>query len=134
MKPPRLNPKRIRERLIAQLGRFDRTPFQDLLATAVLAGQGTKARKAWTELAERDPAKYASAISSLAKPAGFGERTESVQIGVTPEQLVAELMGRYGAERARMMLEASGIPVALIDQELARRVAAIPAVAQVERG
>lgn len=73
--PRRQQPKFNGEELRAQLQAYDRRPFQDLLAEWINASPDPE-RVA--EFADKHPDKFISSMSSLARIAGFTEKTETL--------------------------------------------------------
>ena len=89
--------------LTAQLRRYDRTPFLDVLAQML---EHRPTPEALQRFADRDPGRWAAAVTSLARVAGFSERSE-VAVDVTTDlsrlsdsQLEARL--REGFARLRI--------------------------------
>lgn len=112
---PRIPAKLIRENIEKRLARYDRDPFRDVLSDALSAKPTIAAWKRW---AKKDPGKYANSIASLAKAAGFAERSESVKIEYNAETVARELEARFGKEKGRQLLKATGLPESLISDDV----------------
>ena len=110
-RPPRIPPKEITERIKEQLARYDRNPFKDVLADALTVAPS---KTAWRRFAKKDPGKYSQAIATLAKPAGFAEKSESLVINMDANKMAQELIARFGREKGQQLLEAAGLPTSLI--------------------
>jgi hypothetical protein len=97
---PRFTGTELRRRLTS----FDRAPFTDLLAEWLLL---VPSREAVTALAETDPAKFMTALASLAKMSGFSDKTET-SIDITHNYRV--LSDSQIEDRLRALAHQAGIP------------------------
>ena len=104
--------EKIRAKIAEQIARHDRTPFQDMLSTAVSVGPSPTA---WKKLAARDPEKYVRAVDRLRGAAGYIDRTEHVHVKTTPKELAQTLVARHGIDKAEQMLTLHGLPLSLLD-------------------
>lgn len=102
----------VRERIKQRIARYDRAPFQDHLATAL--ERGPKPAH-WHALAKKNPARWADAVSTLAKVSGFAERSESVHVQLGPQEIAQQLVARHGQQKALELLKAAGLPTSLIE-------------------
>ena len=97
--------------LLGYVERGARDPFQVALATALA---GAPSRRDWKRLAADKPHLWANAVQKLAEPAGYVPRSMSVSVTTDAGGMAAELVRRFGGDSARQMLEAAGLPVALL--------------------
>jgi hypothetical protein len=70
----RLSPRFTGTELRKRLTSFDRAPFTDILSEWMMAAPSPEAVEI---LAETDPAKYIQALASLARIAGYSDKTET---------------------------------------------------------
>ena len=110
-KPPKIPGDEVTKALEARLMRYDRSPFMGMLADAATVAPS---KTAWRKLARRDPEKYVRAVSTLAKTAGFADKTESVKITGTLDELVNILVARHGPEKTMTVLQSMGLPTTLV--------------------
>ena len=99
------------EQLEQQLSGYDRTPFHQQLARAIACGPS---KTAWRKLATNAPDKWARSITELSRAAGFAELKAQIIIKPEPEQVAAELVARFGRDKALTMLNAAGLPSTLV--------------------
>lgn len=114
-KPPRIPGKEITERIKAQLARYDRNPFQDALADALTVAPS---KTAWRKYAKNDPGKWATAVATLGKSSGFAEKSEKLSLNLDAKDMARELTARHGAEKAKLLLGAAGLPTSLVDDKV----------------
>ena len=88
-----------REDVLAELKRFNRDPFQEILADMIQAIPDDRILKLW---AAKHPDKWASSLATLAKVAGFHDKLEienniNVKIGgmgdADLDKMIADLQG-----------------------------------------
>ena len=94
-----------------QIARGAREPLHHALSVA-LAGAPSKAD--WRRLARAEPHKWAAAIAQLGYLAGYQKQSVSVELSVDVSAIAAELTRRHGADQARRMIEAAGLPAELV--------------------
>ena len=102
--------KAVTKKLEERLARYDRGPFQSMLADALAVKPSLTA---WRKLAARSPERYVAAVTQLAKPSGFGERSESIQVKANLSDLASTLVARHGEDKAGKMLSLFGLPAEL---------------------
>ncbi len=111
-KIPRIPGQAVVDQLEKRLARYDRGPFQGMLADALSV---KPSRTAWRKLAAKNPERYVAAVSQLAKPAGFGERSETLSVSMDLTSLAETLVARHGADKAQKMLGLFGLPASLAE-------------------
>lgn len=121
-KLPRLPAAQVKANLAARVARQDRGPFQELLAETLHYKPKPKALR---ELA-KDPEKHARTVKTYAQLAGYIERKESLNVSMTAKELADTLVARYGAEKARKMLELHNLPQSLIPDSKTETIDASP--------
>jgi hypothetical protein len=91
----------VKERLVAQLSGYDRTPFIEQLAEIML--NGPRAAD-WRKFAIKHPDRWTQSLATMARVAGFSEKTEALNL-----HLMADITGLSDADlsaRLREMNEA----------------------------
>lgn len=87
-----------------------RQPFQSALSEAL---HGMPRASDWRALGETKPHLWAQGLRHLAELAGYVQQQHVTTTQVSAPHVAAELVRRYGVERARSMLEAAGLPTTL---------------------
>jgi len=93
--------------------RGSRAPFHDAISRAFAGGPS---KSDWRKLARKSPHLWAAGVDRLAEPAGYVPRSATVGLQIEVTEVAAELVSRYGADRARTMLEAAGLPAGLLGE------------------
>lgn len=113
-KPPNIPAKNVRDALEKRVARQDRQPFQEMLATAMSVAPSPTA---WKRFATKNPDRYTKAVQELAKMSGYVDRTEHVHIRHDAQSVAAELVKRFGQDKARAILSNMGLPASLAGPE-----------------
>ena len=108
-KLPRLSAAAITDRI----ARLDRGPVQEYYARVLAATPSPAKLKEW---AHDNPFQHGRLVAQLAKPAGYADRTEALNLHVSAESMAREAVSRFGPDRARQALTAMGLPSSLVDQ------------------
>lgn len=109
--PPRLPKASVVARIRAQVARNDRTPFADILADALSVAPS---KTAFRQLARQNPRQYVSMVKELAELNGYAQRTEHRRVNIDATAIAAEIAARMGADKAREILPAFGLPSTLV--------------------